>query len=94
MPKSIVIELPVTAKLRYEDQSHRSTKPRVALSTLSRRVEDFFQMPARYQGRPGESFREASGVFFPEALEYPWDHLFEFRAHADIRELRKALGLV
>jgi len=26
-------------------------------------------MPVRYQGRPGEWSREASGVFFPEALE-------------------------
>jgi len=26
-------------------------------------------MTVRYQGRPGEWSREASGVFFPEALE-------------------------
>jgi hypothetical protein len=45
-------------------------------------------MPARYQGRPGEWSREASGVFFPEALETRRDD------PRDIRELRKALGLL
>jgi hypothetical protein len=45
-------------------------------------------MPVRYQGRPGEWSREASGVFFPEALETRRDD------PRDIRELRKALGLL
>jgi hypothetical protein len=45
-------------------------------------------MPAKYEGRPVEWSREASGVFFPEALETRRDDPME------IRELRKAQGLV
>jgi hypothetical protein len=45
-------------------------------------------MSVRYQGRPGEWSREASGVFFPEALETRRDD------PRGIRELRKALGLL
>jgi len=45
-------------------------------------------MRVRYEGRPGEWSREASGVFFPEVLETRRDDPME------IRELRKALGLL
>jgi hypothetical protein len=36
---------------------------------LSRHVEGFSQISTKCQGKPGEWFWEASGVFFPEALE-------------------------